>query len=265
MKRLIFLIFLACSSFFYPQFIFADDSYRSLKDIQESIKTLNAEKDNIQQKWAKFFEENGKIQEFLKTNLSDDDSKVIEAMISSYTQQKWDLENQLAQASKEGTDTSPIKGEILKLKLDLYKQFVPYIQISKLDEYLNFIKWNIAIVRSDKEIKDELYRQQKLYDKKVDSLREKIEENKKSLDEKIRVTIEQRIGKKISDILQNSDFLTLKVDSKLSVFQKILEKVKERKDALTVIKEKTTIVDKKIELFELFQNKIEETIQSLQK
>ncbi len=258
---LIILIFFLLSS----QVSFADDSYRSLKDIQESIKTLNAEKDSIQQKWGKFFEENWKIQEFLKTDLTDEDTNAIESMISIYTQQKWVLETELVQASKEWTDTNGIKDQILKLKLDLYKQFVPYIPVSKLDEYLDFIKWNIAIVKNDKEVKDELYKQQELFDKKVDSLREKIQENKKYLDEKIRAAIDKRIDDKINDILRNPDFLALKLESKLSIFQRILEKISERKDTLTAIKEKTTIVDKKIELFELFESKIQDIIQNLKK
>jgi hypothetical protein len=63
----------------------------------------------------------------------------------------------------------------------------------------------------------------------------------------------------------NPDFKLLSLDSKIKVFQKILEKIKERKETLTIIKDKTTILEKKIEIFELFEEKIQNEINNLQK
>jgi hypothetical protein len=98
MKQFFLLFFLLFS---FSHQTFADDSYRTLKDIQESIKSLYAEKDTIHEKWGKFFEENGKIQEFIKPDLTEEEINTVGDTISSYTKQKSELELKLSKVSKD--------------------------------------------------------------------------------------------------------------------------------------------------------------------
>ena len=141
----------------------------------------------------------------------------------------------------------------------------PFIKVDLLQQYLKFIKENIEIVRDDKDLKEQIYKERELFDRKVDSLKEKIEENRKILDERIRKIVATRIDEKIQVILTNPDYINLSQDSKISVFQKILIKIQERKNTLLLIKNKTTILEKKIEIFQLFEEKIQTQINVLEK
>lgn len=190
----------------------------------------------------------------MKLDLTQEDLEDISQKLDNFLNQKSLLKSKVDDAIKNGDDTKSVKDEWIKLQLDFYKQLIPYLQVSKLQDFLAYIKNSLSDSLQDQEVRTN-----------IDILREKIEQNKKLLDEKIRTAVQDRIEQKILEITENPDFKKLPIQSKITIFKKVLEKVKEREVELSKIKEKTTILKKKIELFQLFESKVAEFIDKLEK
>lgn len=250
-----FLIFIFCFLFFVPHFSFASDGDSSSgKTIIEAIETLSSDASDVKQKLNDYFQANTGLQWFMKLDLAQEDLEDISQKLDNFLNQKSLLKSKLDDAIKNGDDAKSVKDEWIKLQLDFYKQLIPYLQVSKLQDFLAYIKNSLSDSLQDQEIRTN-----------IDILREKIEQNKKLLDEKIRAAVQDRIEQKILEITENPDFKKLPIQSKITIFKKVLEKVKEREVELSKIKEKTTILKKKIELFQLFESKVAEFIDKLEK
>ncbi len=250
---LIFVI-LSFTPFFSVQ---AQEDTVTIRELQRNIQNLNEEKES---KWENFRQENGKINDFIEAKIGNDELQKIEEIVNNYYTKKEELEKSIAEKTKGWESTKEIKDELLKIKLDLYKKLVPYIKKDQLQEYLSYIKWNIETEQEDKNIKEEIIKNQEIIDKKVSLIKEKIEENKKVLEVKIEEAVKQKLNEKINKILNNGNFKVLQLTSKKSIFESTLEKITAKKETLEKIENKTSIVQKKIEVYEIVEDKLKEVM-----
>lgn len=276
MKNIIKIIFTCFSLFlFSPLFantgetlsgttnIITIDQNKKIKELQENLQELSNEKSGLKDTWEQFRQENGKIVNFIKENLSEESKQTIENLVEKYYADKDILEKKLREIASNLEDTQNIKWEILKLKLTLYKELVSYIEPTKLQEYVNYIKGNIEIEKKDNEIAEDIYRKEEILERKVDTIKEKIAENKKILDEKMQNAVQEKLNEKIKSILDNQKFQTLSYESKTQIFSSVLKKSQEKKWLLQQIEFKTSLVQKKIEIYEIVEQKLIEVIQGL--
>jgi hypothetical protein len=229
----------------------------TIRELQRNIQNLNEEKES---KWENFRQENGKINDFIEAKIGNEELQKIEEIVNSYYIKKEELEKSIAEKTKGGESKKEIKDELLKIKLDLYKKLVPYIKKDQLQEYLSYIKWNIETEQEDKNIKEEIIKNQEIIDKKVSLIKEKIEENKKVLEVKIEEAVKKKLDEKINKILNNGNFKALQLTSKKSIFESTLEKMTAKKETLKKIENKTSIVQKKIEVYEIVEDKLKEVM-----
>lgn len=276
MKNIIKIIFTCFSLFlFSPLFantgetlsgttnIITIDQNKKIKELQENLQELSNEKSGLKDTWEQFRQENGKIVNFIKENLSEESKQTIENLVEKYYADKDILEKKLREIASNLEDTQNIKWEILKLKLTLYKELVSYIEPTKLQEYVNYIKGNIEIEKKDNEIAEDIYRKEEILERKVDTIKEKIAENKKILDEKMQNAVQEKLNEKIKSILDNQKFQALSYESKTQIFSSVLKKSQEKKWLLQQIEFKTSLVQKKIEIYEIVEQKLIEVIQGL--
>lgn len=252
----VFIIF----SLFIGIFSTQADNTITIKELQKNIQTLTEEKKS---KWESFRQENGKINNFIEVNLDNDSLLKIEEFVNSYYSKKDELEKKIEEKAKQSEDIKELKEEILKIKLDLYKKFVPYIKKDQLQEYLSYIKWNIETEITDKNIKEEIIKNQEIINKRISEIKEKIEENKKVLEAKIEEAVKQKLEEKIKIIRENEKFKKLSEESKRSIFESTLKRIVAKKEILEKIENKTSIVQKKIEVYEIVEKRLKEVIKSL--
>jgi hypothetical protein len=236
------------------------DENKTIKELHDNIKDLKVEKRDLSETWIQFTKENGGINDFIKTDLNTEDKKNLENLLKTYYKDQDALEKDLKQnATKEGSSENT-KHALIELKLDLYKSLTGYIKIDKLKEYVAYIKSNIEVVKEDKNIKEEIYKKEELLNKKVDAIKEKIEANNKLLDEKIKQLLKEKISEKINNLLQNPKFTVLETEKKRAVFEATLTKITQKKDSLKGIHDQTSLAQKKIEIYEIVEEKLREMI-----
>lgn len=240
------------------------ESWKTIKQLQENIKNLTVEQLSFKSKWESFRQENGKINDFIVSPLSEIDAKDIELLISNYYVWVELIEKSIEEKAKILESTNDLKQELLNNKIELFKKLVPYIKKDKLIDYLAYIKGNIEIEKNEKNITDEIFRHQWIIDIKLNAIKDKIEENRRVLEAKIEESVTLKVDEKITKILENEKFKLLNTESQVRVFEMTFQKISEKKDILRKIESKTTIIDKKIEIYTIVENKLKEVIESIQ-
>ncbi len=228
------------------------------KTIIESKKYINQLKEkelNLKEKWNTFIKENWKITSFLITPLSESNIKSLEDILEIYYKDKKEIDRKLLI-----NNNSEEKKEILKIKIKLYKKIVPYIDKKKIKEYLKYIKSNIDIFEKNKTIKKEILIEEKKLNEKVLIIKEKIIKHRKELNDNLRKVIVKKLNEKIKKIKENPKFINLNTKRKIELFTLTLKKLSKKKEDLYNMKEQTTIIKKKLEIYEIAIEIIEKVI-----
>ncbi len=231
----------------------------TIKELRENINELESEKKKLKLDWQNFLSENGKLQDFLKDDIPEEDEARLREIIDLYTIYKQRVDSEL-QVSDDQSETEALKKELLRLKQDLYKKLVYFIKVENLDDFLTYVKWDLSVNEKRKDVDEEIDEDTKKLEEKVQVIRDKIQENKKVLDERIRMVIEKKLDEKISKILADKRFAQLDNDSKKQLFIITLEKLRTKKEGLTSLTEKTSLIDKKIETFNIIEQKLIEVM-----
>ncbi len=231
----------------------------TIKQLRENINELELEKKQLKEDWQQFLVENGKIEDLLKEDIPEEDEFRLKEIIDLYTVYKTRVDNQLKENLDKQTEEN-LKKELLRLKQDLYKKLVYFIKVEKLDDFLTYVRWDLEVNEKRKDVSEEITEDKKKLEEKVETIREKIEENKKVLDEKIRIAIEEKLDEKISAIINDPRFNSLKIERKKQLFIITLDKLSVKRQELESITEKTSLVSQKIETFNIIERKLIEVM-----
>lgn len=190
----------------------------TIKDLQNNIKVLEQKQGEISKKFSSDFWDIWEIQKFLKTNLSENEVSEINSIISNYNFSKDKINLQL-------NDDIKTKKLLLDLKKETYKNLTPYIENSKLNDYLNFIKLNVDIFKQWRELNQEIDKNKELLDKKVTSIKEKIKVHESELNSEITKLINDKIDEKLEIIKNNKKFIVLDLETRKILITKTIEKI----------------------------------------
>lgn len=152
----------------------------------------------------------------------------------------------------------------MSLKQDLYKKLVYFIKVERLDDFLTYVKWDLEVNEKRKDVTEEIDEDKKKLETKVNTIREKIEENKNVLEERIRHSISEKLDIKIAEILANERFIKLETEAKKNLFQITIEKAEVKQQELEAILNKTTIINQKIEVYNIMKQKLTEAMQTFE-
>jgi len=83
--------------------------------------------------------------------MSDEEIEVVTETIKNYKVINSDLNKQILEAAEDFKPTTTLKQQLLEERKQLYIKLVPYIKIKKLDEYLEYIKWDANYLLEKKE------------------------------------------------------------------------------------------------------------------
>lgn len=228
------------------------DENKSIKELHEDIKDLKLRKQNILSLWDSFSSNDGKLRDFIKDDVTEQELSEIEWFVKIFIHRKQQIEL--------NNNLSDINAELVKNKLDFFKSLTGYVKPEKLRDYLEYIKWNIELVKENQEIKDVIIKKEELLDKKVEIIKEKIESNNKLLSDKIVQLVNIKIDEKVSAILKNPRFIALNEVQKKLVFETTLKKIIEKRVWLQNIHDQTSLLQQKIEIFKVIETKLSQFI-----
>ena len=157
-----------------------------------------------------------------------------------------------------------IRKNLLRQKQVLYKKLVYFIRTDRLNDFLEYVKWDLEVNEKRRDVTKEISKDKEALEEKVETIREKIKENKDVLEERIRNSISERLNIKIGEILANEEFIKLEIDIKRNLFQTTIEKAEAKQQELEAIPNKTTIINQKIEVYNIMKQKLTEAMETFQ-
>jgi len=185
-----------------------------------------------------------RIRWFFKNNLSEVELEELSIIIKTYIEER--KNHHIDEQDKT-----------ILLKKNLYKDMIPYVELWQMESYLNYIQDDANIIKRQGQLSKELSKNQELLENKVDFIETKITEHKKTFSATLRDSIDQKIDQKISLLREGSKFSTLSVESKISVLEKTIRKIKIRISNVEQMSDRTDILETRLELFYIILEKIE--------
>ncbi|GEM_PF-6520880 len=202
---------------------------------------------------------------FVKEDLSTEEKQSLQDIIYIYNSKRKELDLKLIEKVKELNNTQELKQKLIELKKTFYNDVSIYVAHEKIDSFLEYIKGDIELNEKNKEVKEKLYKKSIIFKEKVDSIKGKIEENKKTLDERLYNLIKQKLSEKIVSLEAKEKYKNFTFEEKVILFEKILAKAKTKKQELEIRFKVTASIEKKIEIYTVIEQVLVEKILSIQK
>ena len=241
----------------------------TIKEMKENLEWLKDKKDQIDFKWDSLNSVNGKVVDFLKSDLTEWDIAEIEVLSLQFQEKKAFYDLQLKNNSEKNSDlqeddnTEIIKDEFIQYKLSFYKELVPFIDVTKKESYLSYIKWNIGIEKENKDIKEKIYKQEEVIEDRVDIIKEKIKVHKEELEKKLEMLIREKIAEKLDVILNSETIIILEDDKKIFLLEQVIDRLVLNKQALVANNEPSELLNQKVAIYNIAAEIIQEKITSL--
>lgn len=215
-----FFVFLFFSTTFLNKVVAFDES-KSIRELKKDIVTLNQAEINLENKYKSFLKDY-KIDFYLRNNLSHTDNENLKNIASKFLKENLDLELKLSRLTKE-EDILKVSNDLLNLRKELYKSLIPYIDSKNYKKYLNFIEINLKNFIEKNNLYLAKLKTKNNYNKKVDNLEKKIQENKETLNLEVKNLIEEKFNEKINSLLDSPSFSKLSNSNKIKVLQKVID------------------------------------------
>jgi hypothetical protein len=200
---------------------------------------------------------------YFRDNINKDELNKIELLIKQYNNNYYLTKNTLLEKSKNLEDIYDEKKYLLEIKKNLYQWLITYIKKDRFNEYLDFIKWDASILKRENDVKYSLIQNKEVLTTKVTKLEEKIQEQRKIMSHKIKKIVSLEIDKKIDNIKNNPKFIWLSNELQAQVIMKTIEKVEWRIEKTKKLNNQDTILDQKIEIYEILHLKLMDYYQTL--
>jgi len=255
-KKIIILMFCIILSVFTNTVFSADitsswvinDSSQSIKEIKISLIELAKDKNDLNMEFF-VLNQNQKLKEFFKEDLSKQDIEMIEIIIKWYLENKKEIETKIKIKASELLNTDNERILLLNEKKLFYKDIVPFIKSYKMEEYIEYITQDVKIFKQQWELTDKVLIKNEIIENKVWLIEEKIKEHREYINDKFNLLINEIITEKIDLLINNSKFIALDIWSKELVLNKILIKIQITITTLEKTIDKTDALVKKLEIY----------------
>jgi len=252
MKKIQFLLkiflFIIVFTFSFFRWVLADnaeDESKSIKQLKNNIEVLKSKKVLAQSVFEKFKQENWNLSNYFRKNLSKEEIKNIEEIISKYNENRKVIINQF---------------DILKLKRQVFSDLEKYIDKSKIWLYKDFVEKNIESQKKALLIKKDIEKKKKIIEKKVSSIKKKIIENHKKEEKKLKELLIQKIKQRVYALKNNKKIASLSRERQIKLFKIVLKKINFIKQNNKKLTQKqifilTIISDTLVEIINNLENK----------
>lgn len=187
-------------------------------ELQDYIKKLQADKNDINANLKSLSKEYGDLIGFLKTDLSSLEIKSMKETLEFFSEKKAFLEQDIKDKISAGTPLKNEKIDLLKFKWEVYKFLYTFVPKEKNAAYINYVKVQLQSQKNSKEIIDEIEKSKSILDDKITYYTKKIEQDKKELKEKIDSSITEKIKQRIEDIDSNPKYKWIPQDTKNTIY-----------------------------------------------
>jgi len=233
---------------------------KSITEINSNIKNLEQETNDLSDKWSFLKKQHGWISNFIKENLTDEEATALEELTYIYNSKEKSLNIQLVEKVRSFEETSETKSQLLELKKNFYKDLANYVEPDKLSNFLEYIKNDVTLNEKNKNIQEELYQEKVVLQEKVETIKEKIEEHQNVISQRIEKLIRAKISENIERLKQKPKYQWLTLEWKIFFFEKALEKTTSKKLEFENIEHKTSIIQKKVELYQIVEQSLKDEI-----
>jgi hypothetical protein len=216
-----------------------EDSNKTIKQLKDNIEVLKSKNVINFSVFEKFKQNNWELANYFSKNLLEKELFKIENIIVDYNAKKKDIKESISNNKNF---------ELVELKKDLYSKFNLFIDKSKKTLYNEFVNKNILTIEKAEEIKKDIENKEKIIEKKVSNIKEKIEENHKKEKEKLELLLKEKIKKKIYSFKNNEKVQKLSKEKQKLLFKIVLERIQKIKKDSTKISEKQEIIISIIEV-----------------
>ena len=241
---------------------YSEDNNKSIKELNEGISDLNKTNKELNKDFV-ILNKDYKLKNFFREYLANSEIKDIEYIITKYLSSKNKLEKILNEKAYKIEDSTEEKKLLLNEKKDFYKALLPFIKNDKIKEYLQYIALDVKILKEQKDVSEKIIINNEIISTKIEKIEWIIKEHREFLNEKFNSLVENKINIKIEKLKSNEKFNNLTNDLKKVVLNKILLKIQIIITNSENVIDKTDALVKKIEIYKIILNKLEELSDSL--
>ena len=234
---------------------------KSINEIKSDINQLHIDRNNINNELTILTQDNNFISylvknSYFKSTITQDELTNIETLVITYNSTYSDINKQLLDKSKNLEDISLEKKQLLDIKKNLYQELIPYIKQELFNDYIEFIKWDADILKRESDVKSQLIQNKEILTTKVTQIENRIIKEREKLSENLKSKVLDKINEQILDIQNNPKFIWLSDELKVIVIEKTIDKVVIKIDSTKKSVNKDTILEQKIEIYELLLTKL---------
>ena len=149
----------------------------------------------------------------------------------------------------------------------MYKNLLPFIDTSNYKSYLVYVENSIKNQTEKNNLYLNKFKTQNIYNKKLDILGKKIQENKEYLDDAVKKIIEQKLDEKIIQIMDSPAFSKLSTENKVKTLEKVIERINLKVDSFQSKLDYDSIYIeadiKKLEIYKVLVQRLKDFSQNL--
>lgn len=235
----------------------SEEKIQTIKEIKESLSNLDKESILIDEK-KDDLNKDLELLSFFKENLGNEDLQKIKKLITIFKEDTKKIEYELKEKIVNSEETEEIKNNIIELRKNFFKNLITYIDINKIDSYLEYIKEDSIIIKEKENIEEWILKNKLNLENRINLIKEKIEEHKKEIDLRIDKVVKEKLDEKINNLLNSDNFIKLDYEKKIEILDKIIEKINEKIYDINLNWFVTNISKKKIEIYNITIEKITE-------
>lgn len=233
----------------------------TIRDLKDNLNELNNKNDNLRLQVEQMIKEAWKLKDFFRDDLNEKELSDLKEIFSLYRIYTDRINKSFNENIKNLENTEEEKKNFLVEKAWVYKRLTKYIKIEKREDFLEFIKTDLETTKEKKDLEEWLYISNTALTEKVETIKEKIIEHKEALNEKLNKVIINKVDERIVGLKNNPKFKNLTNQEKKETLNKSIWIIEVKVDELK--KKKTTINEKKLELYSIVKIKLLELYNSI--
>jgi len=185
--------------------------------------------------------------------LPEEEKEHLEIIITEYSEDKENFEEDIQIAIESWEEVDSIQRELLFLKQGFYKSLVPFIQENKLTTFTAYVESDITLREKSYEVATQIEQKHVERSERVDELQNQIKVHKENLHEQIRQKVGSRVMLRLDDFVSQEKFISLPNSTKISVFQRLIDRVKKKHESLKTAIGGVPLSEETILLYEIVE------------
>ncbi len=191
-------------------------------DIKENRDQIRGNRKSIKENWKKFFDENGKIRDFLKSDLTEEENNELKEIRRTHFKKLQEIRKEIIEAYKNWEDIEKLEDQFAEEEKSALDVLDDYIDEDKTDEWEEYKKNYASCIDKNDEYRNQIIESrvkigEKLSERKkegLENLVERIDRILSNVDEdKLEVVVEN-LSKKIEKIRERVENSNMSDDKK---------------------------------------------------